>query len=197
MTCQFEDTRREAAAELSRAADNFDRIAYYTGLPKQKQEDQQTTRERNVMDGRFLILHRPDEKEPEERKPDVSQKTIDSYIKSFENLKKNGAANQETLDAFKDVVKPLPKLDQKDLEKALKKAADNEKVDMPLVVQHIREILQSSGFSKRIDGGAAPTKTEGGFIVKNPDTEIYIQVSYKREKGKSDVRVDVDRAGGK
>lgn len=195
MSFHFEDARREAVQELLHVstfdrhnADNFDRLAYYAGSLKQKQEAD------NAVDGRFLIMHRD---EPGERKPDVSQKTIDGYIESFENLKKNGVANQETLDSFKEIVKSLPKLDQKSLEAALKKAAGNEKVDMPLVVQHAREILQSSGFSKRIDGGAALTKTEGGFIVKNPDTETYIQVSYKRERGKSDAKVDVDRAGGK
>lgn len=186
MSLQFENVRETASAQLPHA-DNFDRVAYYAALPLKKQPDEQTA-ERNVMDGRFLIMHKD---EHEERKPDVSQKTIDGYIESFENLKKNGVANQETLDAFKDVVKSLPKLDQKGLEAALKKAAGNEKVDMPLVVQHIREILQSSGFSKRIDGGAPLTKTEGGFIVKNPDKEIYIQVSYKREKGKSGAEIEI------
>ncbi|MFN8657160.1 MAG: hypothetical protein U0105_12545 [Candidatus Obscuribacterales bacterium] len=191
MSFHFEEARREAVQELLHVStfdrhntDNFDRFAYYAGLPKQKQED----------DGRFLIVHKD---EPAERKPDVSQKTIDGYIESFENLKKNGVANQETLDSFKEVVKSLPKLDQKGLQAALKKAAGNEKVDMPLVVQHVREILQSSGFSKRIDGGAALTKTEGGFIVKNPDNETYVQLQYKKEKSGATVDVSIERKGEK
>lgn len=195
MSFHFEDARREAVQELLHVStfdrhntDNFDRFAYYAGSPKQKQAAD------NAVDGRFLIMHKD---EPEARKSDVSQKTIDGYIESFTNLKKNGVTNQQTLDAFKDVVKSLPKLDQKGLQDALKKAAKNGDVDMTLVVQHVREILQSSGFSKRIDGGAPLTKTEGGFILKNPDNETYVQLQYKKEKADVTVDVSVERKGEK
>jgi hypothetical protein len=83
-----------------------------------------------------------------EAKGEVSQKTIDSYLESFANLYKNGACGPETHDAFKDVCKHLAELDQKKVGAALKEAVLNKHVDVNLIVQHVKEILETDGFKK-------------------------------------------------
>lgn len=187
MSFDFERAESSLSASLrgTAAPDNFDRQSYYeNSLPFKRRDDDD-----DVLDGRFLIMHRDEKKE---KAPDVPQKTIDDYVKSFENLNKNGACNKETLDAFKETVKSLPKMDAKGLEAALKKAAGDAKVDMPLVMQHIREILKASGYIQ-IDGGLPDKKNEGGLFWKHPDTEVYVSMQYLRKDGKADARVEVER----
>lgn len=178
--------------------DNFDRVSYY--------EDNvlvQAAARPQVMDGPFLLCgcmpgedkpaDKPDEKpKPKERPKDVEQKTIDDYVKSFENLHKNGACTKESLDAFKETVKSLPTMDAKGLEESLKKAIANSKVDTALVMQHIKEVLQSSGYIQ-IDGGAPNKPNEGGLFMKHPKTEVYAYMVYKKDKDKSDARVEIER----
>lgn len=178
--------------------DNFDRASYYedNGL-------RQSTAKPQAMDGRFLVCasmpgndkpaDKPDKKpKPKERPKDVEQKTIEDYVKSFENLHKNGACTKETLDAFKETVKSLPTMDAKGLEAALKKAIGDPKVDTALVMQHIKEVLQSSGYIQ-IDGGAPNKPNEGGLFMKHPKTEVYAYMVYKKDKDKFDARVEIER----
>jgi len=117
-------------------SDIFDRLSlldYYRTIPGDKKEN---------LDDCFFISMK------DGAKGEVSQKTVDSYLDSFANLYKNGACGPETYDAFKDVCKGLADLDEKKVGAALKEAALNKHVDVNLIVQHVKEILETDGFEK-------------------------------------------------
>lgn len=122
-------------------------------------------------------------------KADVSQKTIDSYLESFGNLYKNGACGPETHDAFKDVCKDLGDLNQKKVGAALNEAVLNKHVDVNLIVQHVKEILETEGFEKvdwkRGDTGKLSMKNKAGTTF-----EFTFELNKAdREKSKSSLTI--------
>lgn len=120
----------------------------------------------------------------------VSDETVKGYVKSFQNLKDNGGANQETLDAFKNSVKNLQDLDAKSLEKELTKASKNPKVEMMLVAMHLKEVLESSGF-KNISSDLQ--RKEGSMVLKHDASETYISLQFNSNKGKEGASVSIER----
>ena len=126
-----------ALPSRSNDEDVFDRFALldFRNLPSPKKDELEGVR--------FFISAKDDAKDSQ-----VSQKTIESYIQSFGNLYKNGACGPETHDAFKDVCKDLAGLDEKKVGAALKEAVLNKHVDVNLIVQHVKEILETDGFEK-------------------------------------------------
>lgn len=122
-------------------------------------------------------------------KKQVTDETVKGYLKSFENLKDNGAANQETLDAFKKCVKNLQDMDQKALEKELTKAAKDPKVEMMLVAMHLKEVLESSGYKKI---ASDLQRKEGSFVLKHDASETYITVQYNSNSKKEGASVVIE-----
>jgi hypothetical protein len=106
----------------------------------------------------------------------VDKKTVKEYSGSFENLVKSGVTNEETLIAFKGSCAALNPVDKKQLEMILNAAAKNENVNMPLVVQHLEEVLKNSN-CKVIADSLKPDK--GGFVVRHEGSGMMLSLRYE------------------
>ncbi len=124
----------------------------------------------------------------DDEKDSVSDDTVKDYVKSFENMEKNGATNKETVESFKKAVKALQDFDEKAIEKELERGAKDGKVHSLYVLMHLKEVLEKSGFKNISFQSDA---NSGSVVLKNDKTETYIEMQYSREKGKEGASVKV------
>ncbi|MBY0551259.1 MAG: hypothetical protein K2W95_28520 [Candidatus Obscuribacterales bacterium] len=129
-----------------------------------------------------------DDKDKGSDKNEVTDETVKDYTKSLENLEKNKATTKETVESFKRAIKGLKEFDEKAIEKELEKGAKDGKVHSLIVLMHLKEALEKSGF-KVI--AFQPEKDTGSVVMKNDKTETYIEMQFSREKGKEGALVKI------
>lgn len=122
-------------------------------------------------------------------KPGVTDETVDSYTKTVERLESNKSTTKETVASFKKAVKALKDFDEKELQKELEAGAKEGKVHSLVVLMHLKEALQESGF-KVI--AFQPDPETGSVVLKNDKTETYVQMQFSREKGKERASVKIE-----
>lgn len=121
-------------------------------------------------------------------KNEITDDTVKDYTKSLETQEKNEATTKETVESFKKAIQALKDFDEKAIEKELAKGAKDGKVHSLLVLMHLKEALEKSGF-KVI--AFQPEKDTGSVVLKNDKTETYIEMQYSREKGKEGASVKI------
>lgn len=121
---------------------------------------------------------------------EITDDTVKDYVKSVENLQKNGSTTKETVESFKKAIKALQDFDADAIEKELAKGAKNPKVHSLYVMMHLKEALEKSGFKQIAFQSDA---TSGSVILKNDKTETYVQMQYSREKGKEGASVKIEQ----
>lgn len=132
-------------------------------------------------DDELFFVNCFDDKDKDSDKDEVTDETVKDYTKSLENLEKNKATTKETVESFKRAIKGLKDFDEKAIEKELEKGAKDGKVHSLVVLMHLKEALEKSGF-KVI--AFHPERDTGSVVMKNDKTETYIEMQFSREKGK-------------